>query len=702
MPADIKIENGTLVRYIRADAEKSEKIVIPDGVTCIGSYAFDERALRSWWVSDPVIPPSVKKIDAHAFDAVWLALSEIHIPGTVLEIGDFALRGRNLATATLNEGLEKLGSKVFYGQKKLKKLYLPTTLSYIAEDAFENCSKQLKFYVSTEECYAARYLQEHNYEIHLLKGAKKKNPQKSEKQSVQEEPEGCLSSQKVDSVDSIQFFGKTFVHTGFSKKDGEEMENKIAKLGGVCRSSVSNQTDYLVVNLEYTKKTTTKYRTAIELRESGKNQKICIISADQLKKAFLSQNTAVKTFVEGMKYLTSEDDEIHEEEFEIHENRLVRYLGNRRNVRIPEGVEYIGVRAFKGRTNIRKVHMSDSVRRLGGECFFGCTNLQQVTLSKTLEEIGPWAFADCTHLEEITIPEGVTRIGKIAFGWCYSLRRVHLPASINFMDDAAFGDPAPNDLTVFAWAGTYAYEYLKNNGIKRAACDEGNILCVDKQYKIHYDVLEEGIQINHVFFEEGADEVILPDSIGGIPVISLGAECFKKTKVKTVKLPGNLVRIGEGCFEYCPHLKSIVIPDTVTDIGGSCFESCEELENVTLSNTLKVVPNYAFAFCSNLRQIVVPESVKEIGIQAFRGCKKLSKIFLSESLDVIDYEVFSGCEEITISCIQDGIADQYAKFYGMRVEYSSTVKGEAHCIKINKYYDSWGKCTGGTAKRIVD
>lgn len=172
MAENILIKNNTLVKYERAKA--NDQIVIPEGVTCIGSRAFDGLTLSTWYINNPTIPTSVCRIDEYAFAGTWLEILSIEIPGTVLEIGDHAFEGKsNIYEVKLNEGLEKIGSKVFYGQKKLKKLYLPSSLTHIAEDAFENCSKQLKFYVSTGSCYAASYLKSHNLEVRLIKEKKK-------------------------------------------------------------------------------------------------------------------------------------------------------------------------------------------------------------------------------------------------------------------------------------------------------------------------------------------------------------------------------------------------------------------------------------------------------------------------------------------------------------------------------------------------
>ena len=197
MAENVLIVNNTLVKYKRTG--ENEEIVIPEGVTHIGCRAFDECSLRTWWISNPVIPASVQYIDEYAFVGVWITILSVNIPGTVLEIGNYAFSGKsNIYEVNLHEGLKKIGSKAFHGQKKLKKLYLPDSLTHIADDAFENCSKQLKFYVSTENCYAAQYLKDHNLAVRVIKEKKKT------KDKVQGENTGLESAERSRANRSIK------------------------------------------------------------------------------------------------------------------------------------------------------------------------------------------------------------------------------------------------------------------------------------------------------------------------------------------------------------------------------------------------------------------------------------------------------------------------------------------------------------------
>ena len=99
-------------------------------------------------------------------------------------------------------------------------------------------------------------------------------------------------------------------------------------------------------------------------------------------------------------------------------------------------------------------------------------------------------------------------------------------------------------------------------------------------------------------------ELIIPDTIEGNPVTS----------------------IGDDAFTYCAMLKSITIPDSVTSIGSNAFESCRNLTSITIPDGVTSIEDRAFAGCESLTSITIPDSVTSIGGQAFIGCTDLSAV----------------------------------------------------------------------------
>ena len=110
--------------------------MIPNGVTCIGNYAFN--ACRS--LSSIVIPNSVTSIGKNAF-INCRALTSITIPNTVSSIGDFAFQGcEALTSVTIGNGVMSLAEGVFSYCSNIKNVTLPEKLQSIRKDAFKYCS----------------------------------------------------------------------------------------------------------------------------------------------------------------------------------------------------------------------------------------------------------------------------------------------------------------------------------------------------------------------------------------------------------------------------------------------------------------------------------------------------------------------------------------------------------------------------------
>ena len=130
------------------------------------------------------------------------------------------------------------------------------------------------------------------------------------------------------------------------------------------------------------------------------------------------------------------------------------------SVKIPEGVKYIGVRAF-----------------------LGCKRLNSVTLPDTLISIGMGAFQE-SGLSSIIIPDGITSIPDYTFCGCSSLLDVKMPDSITnigkyaFLDTALLSNQSTDMKYVGNWLvqGSYGENKLKEGtvGIADRAFNNGS------------------------------------------------------------------------------------------------------------------------------------------------------------------------------------------------------------------------------------
>ncbi len=108
--------------------------------------------------------------------------------------------------------------------------------------------------------------------------------------------------------------------------------------------------------------------------------------------------------------------------------------------------------------------------------------------------------------------------------------------------------------------------------------------------------------------------LVIPSSINGIAVTSIGAYALSAKNLTSVEMPSSIITIGSNAFRN-NDLTSIVIPDSVISIEENAF-SYNQLSSVTLSNGLVSIGFSAF-YINDLTEIHIPESVETIGGWAF-------------------------------------------------------------------------------------
>ena len=151
------ITDVTIPKAIR---QKITEVVIPDGVTSIGSYAFTSCSrLKTVIISSSVtsigryafywcsglthvmIPDSVMSIGDSAFEKCG-GLKNVMIPNSVTSIGEWAFRScSSLTNVTIPDSVTSIGEYVFGDCSELTNVIIPDSVTSIGEYAFYNCSE---------------------------------------------------------------------------------------------------------------------------------------------------------------------------------------------------------------------------------------------------------------------------------------------------------------------------------------------------------------------------------------------------------------------------------------------------------------------------------------------------------------------------------------------------------------------------------
>ena len=168
-------------------------------------------------------------------------------------------------------------------------------------------------------------------------------------------------------------------------------------------------------------------------------------------------------------------------------------------------------------------------------------------------------------------------------------------------------------------------------------------------------------------------------------VVSIDANAFRYSKVRTVTVPDGVTSIGHGAFSdssvtdvtlgsgitsisgytfnHCSDLRSVNIPVGVTEIGDYAFARCTELTSVTIPNTVTKICDSAFYRCSGLTSIVIPDSVTAMEDDVFMDCSGLTSVTIGSGITEIPYRAFNGCSKLTSAVIPDNVTEiSYSAF----------------------------------------
>ena len=154
-------------------------------------------------------------------------------------------------------------------------------------------------------------------------------------------------------------------------------------------------------------------------------------------------------------------------------------------------------------------------------------------------------------------------------------------------------------------------------------------------------------------------DVVIPETINGKPVVTIGNEAFRDRDLTSVVIPNSVTSIGDYAFEN-DHLDSVVLPSSITSIGHSAFSTNNltsivipenvttieqhtfrnnHLTSVTLPSNLTTIKNYAFAN-NSITSITLPNTLTSVGEYAFNS-NSISSLTTPSSLTTINRYAFA-------------------------------------------------------------
>lgn len=113
---------------------------------------------------------------------------------------------------------------------------------------------------------------------------------------------------------------------------------------------------------------------------------------------------------------------------------------------------------------------------------------------------------------------------------------------------------------------------------------------------------------------------------------SIGQECFySASSLSTVTIPSSVVSLGMGAFSRCTNLTDITLSQNITEISASVFYGCTSLASIELHEGITGIGASAFKYCSSLTSIVIPNTVTMIWGYSFQHCTSLISVTVNSA-----------------------------------------------------------------------
>ena len=662
-----------------ANCSGLSNVTIENGTTVIGQGAFSGCTT----LSSISIPQSIVEIGANAFENCS-RLSYVYITdlGNWCKIrfanqkanpsGSLYLNQERLTFAIIPSTVSAISAYAFYGHSELQKITIPTSVTTIGENAFENCTGLADVNIASIEKWCGLIFQ--NNKSNPLSYAN--NLYCNDKLVTT-----LVTASTVSKIESYAFYN-------YSKLRSIDISNGIKAIGD---SAFYNCTGL----------------TSIEIPSN-----ISSINSNAFEKCRYLSSITAPTYVAS---------------------NIAKTCGSNSFRIVINGGSSINDSAFSNCSSLTSIEISNTVRSIGQLAFSGCTKLKSITIPQSVTSIGKGAFSNCYNLQSMVIPfvgakAGVTSSNtyQYPFGYIFgesfasnAVEQCYYGSSLSQTTSSKYAIPASlkevsvtggsilrgafynckNLTSVTLYDGVSSigdYAFYQCNGLTdfsfaqsiKSIGESAFYGCSFTSISIPRNVSNIGIgafsecnKIESVTIPFVGLNETSPNSYERVFGAIFGIKATTgsaSSNIANATCQGFLYDTVNKAYNYywykIPNtLKSITITDGAEVIPTNAFYNCALITSFNIPSSIKTIGSLAFYACSGLTSFTVPTDTNEILTCAFQNCTGLKTICLNSKLKSIQGDAFKGCSAlsaVSISNISDWCSISFSNDYSNPLYYT--------------------------------